>query len=71
MIKDLAAPCNDMFITLAWNWQILDNAGKSDEIQIKFDYQEQYYQELRYRPDFDVETFISSIGGFVLSLIHI
>ena len=58
-------PCVDMYNIVGWNWLDPVGAQKSDESQIKFYYQEQYYQELRYLPDFDLETFISNIGGFV------
>ena len=58
-------PCIDMYNIVGWNWQDVEGTQKSDEIQIKFYYHEQYYQELEYLPDFDLETFISNIGGFV------
>ena len=58
-------PCIDMFNTVAWNWQDARTTRNPKEIKIKFYYQEQYYQELQYLPDFDLETFISNIGGFV------
>ena len=65
VIEDSAFPCVDMFNTVVWNWQSLDEPGNSEAIQIRFNYQEQYYQELKYLPDFDLETFISNIGGFL------
>ena len=58
-------PCVDMYTVEGWNWLQSDSTKKSEEIHIKFYYQEQYYQELKYLPDFDLETFISNIGGFV------
>ena len=58
-------PCIDMYNIAGWNWLEIEGTKKSDEIQIKFSYQDQYYQELEYFPDFDFETFISNIGGFV------
>ena len=63
--EQAARPCVDMYNIVGWNW--LDPVGtqKSNESQIKFYYQEEYYQELKYLPDFDLETFISNIGGFV------
>ena len=60
-----ARPCVEMYNIVVWNWQDVEGTKKADDIQIKFYYQEQYYQELEYLPDFDAETFISSIGGFV------
>ena len=58
-------PCIEMFNTVAWNWQDAGKTRNTKELKIKFYYQEQYYQELQYLPDFDLETFISNIGGFV------
>ena len=58
-------PCIDMYNIAVWNWVDIEGTKKLDEIQIKFNYQDQYYQELEYLPDFDLETFISNIGGFV------
>ena len=43
----------------------LASLGQPLQLPDYFNYQEQYYQELRYLPGFDVETFISNIGGFV------
>ena len=59
------SPCVDMFNIAGWNWLDIEGAKNSNENQIKFNYQDQYYQELEYLPDFDGETFISNIGGFV------
>ena len=58
-------PCTDMYNIVGWNWVDIEGTKESEGIQIKFYYQEQYYQELEYLPDFDLETFISNIGGFV------
>ena len=58
-------PCTDMYNIAGWNWLEIDGRKKYHEIQIKFYYEDQYYQELEYWPDFDLETFISNIGGFV------
>ena len=65
VLEGSSRPCIDMYNIVGWNW--LDPVGtqKADESEIKFYYQEQYYQELKYLPDFDLETFISNIGGFV------
>ena len=65
MMAQNSHPCIDMYNIVGWNWLDVEGTKKSDEIQIKFYYQEQYYQELEYLPDFDLETFISNIGGFV------
>ena len=65
VVKRYDRPCVDMYNIVGWNWVDVEGATKSDEIRITFHYQEQYYQELEYLPDFDAETFISNIGGFV------
>ena len=65
VIKSHDRPCIDMYNIVGWNWLDVEGTKKSDEIQIKFYYQEHFYQELEYLPDFDFETFISNIGGFV------
>ena len=64
-MKQHDRPCIDMYNIAGWNWVDIEGTKKSDEIQITFNYQDQYYQELEYLPDFDLETFISNIGGFV------
>ena len=61
MMEGNDRPCIDMFNTVSWNWE----DARTKEIKMRFSYQEQYYQELQYLPDFDLETFISNIGGFV------
>ena len=65
LMRSYDSPCTDMYNIVGWNWVDVEGTKNSDTIQIKFYYQEQYYQQLRYLPDFDVETFISNIGGFV------
>ena len=65
VMEDNDRPCVDMYTIAGWNWEQIEGAKSSDETNIKFRYQEKYYQELRYLPDFDLETFISNIGGFV------
>ena len=65
VIKTHDRPCIDMYNIVGWNWLDVEGTKKYDEIQIKFYYQEHFYQELEYLPDFDFETFISNIGGFV------
>ena len=64
-IENHTRPCIDMYNTVAWNWLDAVETISPEEVQIKLTYQEQYYQELRYLPDFDFETFISNVGGFV------
>ena len=65
VMEEHAHPCVDMYTIAGWNWEQIEGAKGIDEVNIKFRYQEKYYQELRYLPDFDLETFISNIGGFV------
>ena len=65
IIKDHDRPCIDMHTIVGSNWLDMKGTQKSDEIHIQFNYQEQYYQEIKYLPDFDLETFISNIGGFL------
>ena len=65
IIKNHDQPCVDMHTIVGSNWLDTKDTQKSDEIRMKFSYQEQYYQEIKYLPDFDLETFISNIGGFL------
>ena len=58
-------PCIDMYNIAGWNWLDAEGSENPEEARIKFTYQEQYYQELEYLPGFDLETFISNVGGFV------
>ena len=58
-------PCVDMYPIVGWNWLQDESTTRTNEIHVKFYYQEHYYQELTYTADFDLETFISNIGGFV------
>ena len=54
-----------MYNIAGWNWLDAEGTKNPEEARIEFTYQEQYYQELEYLPDFDLETFISNVGGFV------
>ena len=54
-----------MYNVVGWNWMDEEDSKSSDQAHIKFSYQEQQYQELKYSADFDFETFVSNIGGFV------
>ena len=58
-------PCIDMYNIVGWNLLDVEETEQNEELLVKFMYQEHYYQELEYLPDFDLETFISNIGGFV------
>ena len=58
-------PCIDMYTIAGWNWLDAEGTNNPEDTRIEFTYQEQYYQELWYLPDFDLETFISNVGGFV------
>ena len=64
-MEKLPPPCIDMYNIAGWNWLDVDRNKSHEEVRIKFTYGEQYYQELEYLPDFDLETFISNVGGFV------
>ena len=57
--------CINMYNIVVWNWLDVEGTNSTEEAPVKFVYQEQYYQELEYLPDFDLETFISNVGGFV------
>ena len=50
---------------MGWNWMDEEDSKSLEKAHIKFSYQEQQYQELKYSADFDFETFVSNIGGFV------
>ena len=68
-------PCDRISQSAVWNWQDLDkgqlqdyslaNGSRKEIVPIRFYYQDDYYQEIEYLPDLDVETLISNIGGFV------
>ena len=58
-------PCLEMYNIVSSKWVDVTDTMNSKNDQIEVDYQLQYYQELRYFADFDLETFISNIGGFV------
>ena len=58
-------PCLEMFNIVSSKWFHVNDSLSSGNDQVEFDYQLQYYQELQYFADFDLETFISNIGGFV------
>ena len=65
ILQQKTRPCIDMYNIVGWNWVNREKENTSEEVVIKFTYQEKYYQELEYLPDFDLETFISNVGGFV------
>ena len=54
--------CVDMFKSVAWNWVDKEN---SDGVSIRFEYIDDYYQEIEYLVDFDNESLISDLGGFI------
>ena len=54
--------CVDMFKSVSWNW--LDKE-KSDHASIKFEYIDDYYQEIEYLAYFDGESLLSNLGGFI------
>ena len=65
VIQKIKKPCIDMYDTVTWNWWDVNETISSDNVRIEFSYELQYYQELEYLSDLDVETLISNIGGFV------
>ena len=77
-IKNLTAtltshdvPCIEMYNSIVWNWNKKREEDwkakdwNKKQAVIKFLYQEQYYEEIQYLKAFDVEGFISNLGGFV------
>ena len=54
-----------MYNIVGWNWLDVEDPKTTEGVPIRFIYQEIYYQELEYLPDFDLETLISNVGGFV------
>ena len=59
------SPCNDMFNSVRYNWRQSYNDGNPGKSIIKFEYKENYYQEIEYVQDFGFESFWSGVGGFV------
>ena len=58
----LDTPCLDMFLSVTYNWQPIKKDGDSE---IKFVYDEKFYEEIEYTRNLNLEGFISSVGGFV------
>ena len=59
------APCIDMYNAVASNWNARQGRNDTKQKIIKFLYTEKYYEEIQYSKAFDVEGFISNLGGFV------
>ena len=55
-------PCLDMFSSVTYNW-LSDTDNKLSNIS--FTYKEKYYEEILYAQDFNPESFLSNVGGFV------
>ena len=65
VLANYTAPCIDMYNAVAWNWNLKQEKPARNQAVIKFFYQEKYYEEIKYSKAFDVEGFISNLGGFV------
>ena len=63
LLPTYGTPCLDMFSSVTYNWLI----GNIDEkwSNISFTYKEKYYEEINYAQDFNLESFISNVGGFI------
>ena len=65
VMKNSSSPCIDMYNLVGWDWLDGEVSKNIEKGYIRFYYELQHYQELNYLADFDLETFISNIGGFV------
>ena len=62
------SPCIDMYNSIVWNWNAKQGVSPNQvpgQAIIKILYKEKYYEEIQYLRAFDVEGFISNLGGFV------
>ena len=57
-----AKSCVELFNSVAWNW--VDKKGKEGSTHVKFQYIDDYYQEIEYLTSFGIESLISNLGGF-------
>ena len=64
VLANHTGPCTDMYNAVAWNWNPKQDRAASNNTIIKFMYLEKYYEEIQYSKAFDVEGFISNLGGF-------
>ena len=61
-LPSLQQPCLEMFNAITYFWL----ANEDDEkAVIRFNYKETTYEEIEYSKDFGVESFVSSVGGFI------
>ena len=65
MLESTVGPCIEMFNSVVWNWEEDKTASTRKASIIRFFYPEKSFQQIEYLPDFDLETFISNVGGFV------
>ena len=65
LLANYTAPCINMYNAVAWKWNARQDKSSSNNTLIKFLYQDKYYEEIQYTKAFDVEGFISNLGGFV------
>ena len=58
--------CVDMFKSVAWNWVDEDDFGSiPNSTVVRFEYIDDYFQEIEYLVSFDGESLISNLGGFI------
>ena len=56
-------PCAELFKSVAWNWE--DKSHWNDKAHMKFEYIDDYYEEIEYLKYFGTESLISNLGGFI------
>ena len=77
LMDEIKTPCLDMFNSIVWNQvnfsQSLDRFGSLDRTPetlgrytfLEIFYAEKYYEEIRQEEDFNIQDFISNLGGFI------
>ena len=65
MLANHSPPCIEMYNSVVWNWNTEHQNAGFNQAVIKFLFKDKYYEEILYSKAFDVEGFISNLGGFV------
>ena len=68
MLSNHESPCIDMYSSFVRNWNARQSWSSKlapNQAVITIMYKDKYYQEIQYLKAFDVEGFISNLGGFV------
>ena len=64
ILPNYGIPCLDMFASVTYNW-LIEPSKEMTMANISVTYREKYYEEINYSQDFNIESFISNVGGFV------